>query len=572
MQNIPWSGYNRHQRSPFNAQRYVRIQKGVCILMTIQIRTGPQAATYAFNSSRLDTILKAKTLDEAQRMGVFDKLIDRFRGGHKRVAIEKLYQSICAPSSAQNEPAGMLQRFHRLRDMALPEDRALFRTECASPDDQGQWGFSFTIDERTVYVSPPGMRDDEATSFRAFDSAARADRLADMASRLAKSVAERSDAVIGGRTRDDYARGAIDFASDQPEVRALLKAKLHDPLYCSANFRGIEEGDTQDTFRAVFESPAGERTELLLSNRASTEGEFRGAALRNALSQGSYGSLGELFGATFNTSADRQINAFANMSLRLINDELNEEQGTRTTLNERLDELAALKVSAHPDRARLAFDALSGVRLGETTLLDTLLKDRARAVAMHTVLGGVLAPIPGESYDSVRTLLLASEFGERLHDRIGDDPAGELLQGAVRQELGQLARHIGSEGLVELLAAFEKRPELAGLLSLIEGRIMQVLSAEDLDPGMPETDALFVHSHDVRRGARVLSMIAVELQQMARGSNEADRPILAIPDYPPALSRFVEQHIDKRKSAKLAEQLATAAEVADQPIDPRRFA
>jgi hypothetical protein len=191
---------------------------------------------------------------------------------------------------------------------------------------------------------------------------------------------------------------------------------------------------------------------------------------------------------------------------------------------------------------------------------------------MHTVLGGVLAPIPGESYDSVRTLLLASEFGERLHDRIGDDPAGELLQGAVRQELGQLARHIGSEGLVELLAAFEKRPELAGLLSLIEGRIMQVLSAEDLDPGMPETDALFVHSHDVRRGARVLSMIAVELQQMARGSNEADRPILAIPDYPPALSRFVEQHIDKRKSAKLAEQLATAAEVADQPIDPRRFA
>lgn len=536
--------------------------------MPIQMKTGPQAATYAFNSSRLDTILKAKTLNEAQRMGVFDKIIDRFRGGQKREAIRQLYDSISVPSQDQTEPAGMLQRFHRLRDMASPQDRALFRTECAPPDDRGEWGFSFTIDDRTVYASPPGMRNDGGTPFQAFDAAAHTDRLADMASRLAESVAQKSDAIIGGRTREGYALGAIDFASDNPEVRQNLKENISNPLFCKANFRGIEAGETNSTFRAIFETPEGNRHELVLSNRASTEGEFRGSVLKDALSQGSYENLGELFGSSFETSADRQINGLANLSFRLLNEELNREQGTETTLSERLDDLAALEFNAHPERARMAFDALSGVQMGKTTLLDVLLKGRAEKMAMNAVLGDAKSP----TYEPVGTLLRACAFAERLLDRMGGDPEGKKLQGEVQQKLRQLEQQIGTAGLAELLTAFKARPELAGSLSLIEERIRRVITDKDLDPNDPETADWIANTSNVRNGARVLSVIAVELEQIVHGSNEEERPISAIPDYPPAFSRFVELHIYQGMDVKQAQQRATEPEVVAPPIDPARFA
>lgn len=533
------------------------------------MRTGTQAGVYSFNRSRLDTILKARTLDEAQRMGFFDKLLDKFRGGPKREAIRQLYDSISVPSASQSEPSGMLQRFHKLRDMASAENRGLFEVACAPPNEAREWGFSFSIAGQPVFASAPGMRDEAATPFQPFEAAARTDRQAELATRLAERIALDQEAMLSGRTVDTYALGAVDFVSDQPEVRAFLKSNLENPLFSKDNFTEIKDGDTPDTFKAVFSSHDGARAELVLSNRAASQGEYRGEVLKEALSSSSYESLKQLFGSSFNTPNDRNIAVLARSGLARVNAELNEIDGTNATAHERLEALSQLDFAVHPGRVAQAVDSLSAVRLGNTNLLEVLLKDRAGALMM----GEVLEQLKAEPVDAISALRAAVNFGNRVYAAAGDDGEASALQRIVRQGLEQIRKDVGTEGVERLLATLKKHPELGGMESAIQDRIQRVVSAEDIDPGTPELLKLFTHTRSARYGAQALGLMVSELERMLMGPPDNDRILNAAPELPATLRAFIELHVGQRMSIEqTAEQLAASGGAAQVPIDPRFLA
>lgn len=103
------------------------------------------------NASRIAHVAQSENLDQATRMGILDKIIDFFRGGVKREAIEMLFNSITllksgGPSNNEYEDSSDLQGgdpheagantiselqrlnlFHELRSLALPEHQDQFR-------------------------------------------------------------------------------------------------------------------------------------------------------------------------------------------------------------------------------------------------------------------------------------------------------------------------------------------------------------------------------------------------------------------------------------------------------------
>lgn len=145
--------------------------------MPIQLPTGAGQRVFNFNETRLEKILTARTSGEAERMGWLDKLTDSFRGGVKMRAIQELYASISAPAPHESRPADVLERFHRLRDLAVPTISDQFTVELAPPDDQGEWGYALRVGDTCIHSSPPGMRDSAETSFVKFQNAAQTDHL-----------------------------------------------------------------------------------------------------------------------------------------------------------------------------------------------------------------------------------------------------------------------------------------------------------------------------------------------------------------------------------------------------------
>lgn len=100
---------------------------------------------FAFNDSRIGTILKAETLDEAQRMGLIDQVIDFFRGGVKRTAIEALFNEIThADQGTATAPAlKQLARFETLLNMVKPEYLDKFSLGAKADPQSGTWSYAF---------------------------------------------------------------------------------------------------------------------------------------------------------------------------------------------------------------------------------------------------------------------------------------------------------------------------------------------------------------------------------------------------------------------------------------------
>lgn len=126
--------------------------------MTIQfnvqnVRTG--AAIQSLNTSRVETILKASSLDEAQRMGWFDKFKDIFRGGSKAEAIRQLYNQVTAPQLHESQPTDTLHRFDRLRSLASDEFQNQFSSAMhrGTGDKLSQWTFSLSVGDTAIYES-----------------------------------------------------------------------------------------------------------------------------------------------------------------------------------------------------------------------------------------------------------------------------------------------------------------------------------------------------------------------------------------------------------------------------------
>lgn len=121
--------------------------------MAISIRSnaGPDQA-HTFNASRLDRVLHAQSLDEAQRMGLWDRIKDRFAGGVKAEAIRALYLSIADPRSDQAQPTNLLHRFQRLKAALIEDPAHPFRVEVqGGVPETGNWSFLIGIGNITLH-------------------------------------------------------------------------------------------------------------------------------------------------------------------------------------------------------------------------------------------------------------------------------------------------------------------------------------------------------------------------------------------------------------------------------------
>jgi hypothetical protein len=102
---------------------------------------------YNFTDSRISTILKSESLGEAQQMGLLDRVIDFFRGGVKREAIETAFKQITAADrdNVSNPEAKQLARFEALRAMSKPEHAGKFDVDVVLDQQAGTWSYAFSV-------------------------------------------------------------------------------------------------------------------------------------------------------------------------------------------------------------------------------------------------------------------------------------------------------------------------------------------------------------------------------------------------------------------------------------------
>jgi hypothetical protein len=108
----------------------------------------------ALSQSRLDQIQNASTLDEAQRMGLFDRLKDFFRGGVKQEAIRQAFEALRAPSVDESEaPArheGLLLHFGNLRNALRSDQAQRCDVQVTVDREAGTWSYQMHIDNQTL--------------------------------------------------------------------------------------------------------------------------------------------------------------------------------------------------------------------------------------------------------------------------------------------------------------------------------------------------------------------------------------------------------------------------------------
>jgi hypothetical protein len=229
--------------------------------MAIAIRSnaGPDQA-YAFNASRLDRVLHAQSLDEAQRMGLWDKIKDRFAGGVKAEAVRNLYLSVADPRSDQAQPTNLLHRFQRMKSALIEDPAHPFRvTVEGGLPETGDWSFSIGIGNITLHQQT-NLRDGTPYSsvdfkrhlqaYELTDSFAAKAREADaaggdepLATRLAAARREFLDGLsqaCGVQVRHDADPAAQD-ADILSAVTQSLRAEGHPIL---GRLNEVELGDT----------------------------------------------------------------------------------------------------------------------------------------------------------------------------------------------------------------------------------------------------------------------------------------------------------------------------------------
>ncbi|MEN9762186.1 MAG: hypothetical protein RI906_2012 [Pseudomonadota bacterium] len=116
-------------------------------------RTGAQ--TYTFNESRLQKVLTAQTLNEAQRMGLWDRIKDWRADGVKAEAIRSLYMSVADPQQHETQPITLLHRFERLKSLIADdrEDQFVIQVTGGISEGQSTWSFSLSIAGTPLYRS-----------------------------------------------------------------------------------------------------------------------------------------------------------------------------------------------------------------------------------------------------------------------------------------------------------------------------------------------------------------------------------------------------------------------------------
>lgn len=326
--------------------------------MAVEMRTGVSpTSTYEFNESRLEKIVKAKTLDEATRMGFLDSIVDWFKGGVKREAITELYNSITQPGLHDNSPGDMLDRFCRLRGMAVDDKQSQFQVDHGR-DERGQWQFSFNVGDTQIYRSER-MQNSPDHSYDQF----RTDH------RVREAIDKVQSTVSGGQfdfSLQNYMEASIQCMSDEPRVQENLKGSLDDPRFSSERFVGIQpmrnRDGSEDTSRfvALFrgDSESDPPIQWVFSNRVSTQNELRGDHLKDLLAHGNYGSLRDVVSDGHLTPSDVMLKYAVNPPLLELMMELHID--TKAGLAEHLRGLP---------QSDSTLDLLRSTTVGNTNLL-----------------------------------------------------------------------------------------------------------------------------------------------------------------------------------------------------------
>jgi len=538
--------------------------------MAIQLHTQPKGGTFVFNESRLKKIVKATSLEQAQKMGLFDRMFDR--GGVKKQAIRELYESINNPASHDSQPVDLLTRFYRLRELADPERHKDFRVHFSKPDEHGEWSFALSLVDAPICVSPADLRDVPGTSFDAFFASEKADQLHLHATQLAKNIAKDRDLVLGGRSQTSFAAQAIQFASDDPAVRLQLKENLSNPLCCSDNFKGVSEGENPATFKVHFESQTGERVEWELSNRAGSEGEFRGERLKQALSQGKYQNLAELFGASFEGPDDRHIQGLIRMKVRDFADGVNGAVQGSSSAEDLLDDILQLQ-ETHPQVAAKICETLRETQVGKTHVLEVLYRERAPSV-VSTGVAGLLHQFGQPGVDIFDHLRDGIKLGRFIEAEVTHDPERRHLAARLKPESDRQLQKMSNEQLLTIYRAFIKDPILIRSDDHTLGAIRDVVSDGHIDPDDPELTLMMQHAHPLSYASDVLKNLfeGTELELKTRGQHEQILNPQQIENLevnvkaPPQFESFLNHHIVKRLDFEQAVKNAIDGGPSAEPL------
>ncbi|MCD2511934.1 hypothetical protein [Comamonas endophytica] len=96
---------------------------------------------------RMAQIRGAQTLGEAQRMGLVDRFVDWCRGGVKKAAIEKVFNTVNAPASAHGE---RLRRFQELHSFLRPEHMDQCQLNLQKDEEGKTWSYRMVIGGETL--------------------------------------------------------------------------------------------------------------------------------------------------------------------------------------------------------------------------------------------------------------------------------------------------------------------------------------------------------------------------------------------------------------------------------------
>lgn len=543
--------------------------------MAITLNTQPQGTTtYRFNESRLARIVQATSLEDAQRMGWFDRVF----GGRsaKRAAIAQLYQSIHQPGSDQRKPADLVTRFQRLRDLALPEQRDQFRTEHQAPNADGYWSFSLAIGDAVLYNSPPDMCNGPDASYLEFQDALkgmpkgteRAEQMVQLVQKMSQAVTEGAQEKLRNHTLDLHVAGNLECAVDDLEERKEMGARLDDPVFCSSNFRGIETGDTSATFKANFEQPGGKRTQLVFSNREISNAEFRGQVLRDALAHQPFESLRDLMALGFGGPKDALVGAVVGDAL--VNHVLIPLQrltGREWTPEQLIQDLLDLR-QTHPAQAALICHQLGATPVGQTQVLDVLFGEQLQA-EVKSAMADLMSQCVRTDGDPVDALRAAAALGDAVHPQVGPDPDGRLGADLVAPLFDAQVRSLDDQSLRQAFQAFLAQPVHA------RDAVVEELSGYvDLQQGLEDpvkVEALRQRAGPLFYGAGMLQCALDSLQRELerRGSMEpawrdpvlVDQYRTALPK-PPQLVHFVQHYLLEGHDMATAAQFARPTEAA----------
>lgn len=259
------------------------------------------------SNNRLERIITANSLDEASKMSFLDSIIDWFRGGVKKDAINQvygLYQQIITPDPTMTNDK-RAEKFIELKGLAKEKHQSKFNIGLSYDNvKQAAWSYQLNIGPHQIYQSERLNYNYEnhfnelcALKFRI---------------QFEHDFYEDKENL----SLDCFINSRIECMSDDPSVCTILEKNLDNSCYSSKNFVGISPcaGD-ESKFVAKFK-----KGELVLCNRPITVNEFRSHILKKALAESSFSNLRELCSRGFWTKDNALLTYVATSSkLELFN-------------------------------------------------------------------------------------------------------------------------------------------------------------------------------------------------------------------------------------------------------------